>query len=136
VDYISHFHIFHSEEERQELLRQTKGMFDDPVGMCWVYDKSFVEKHVKLWAALCEREKHAMENFDYCKSAFLYEMFNHEYGINWQADWDVLNCFTNVEYSDSDSTSEYLERTDFTDMQKEAYLAAKSEYLEKTKEYA
>ncbi len=134
MDHISHFHIFHTEEERQELLRQTKNMFDNPVALAWFYDKDFVDKHVKLWETLMDREKHAMESFDYCKSAFLYEMYNHEYGINWQADWDVLSCFTNIAYKD-ESTSAYLARTDFTDMQKKAYLAAKSEYYEETKEW-
>ena len=130
VDYISHFGTFHNEEERQAILKKTEGMYDNYVGMCWMNDKDFVEKHEKLWETLCDREKHAMENFDYCKSAFLYEMYNHEYGINWQADWDVLSCFCKIDYKD-ESTSEYLERTNFTDMQKEAYLEAKKEYFKK-----
>jgi len=134
VDYISHFHCWKTEEERQKLLEETKGMYDNPVCFAWMYDKEFVEKHIKLWKTLKEREAHAMENFDYCKSAFLYEMFNHEYGINWQADWDVLSCFCRIEYKD-EGTSEYLARTNFSDMQKKAYLAAKSEYFEKTKEW-
>ena len=134
VDYISHFGIFHNEEERQALLKKTEGMYNNYVGMCWMYDKDFVDKHVKLWQTLCDREKQAMENFDYCKSAFLYEMYNHEYGINWQADWDVLFHFADVDYKD-EGTEEYLVRTNFTDMQKEAYRAAKKEYYEKTKEW-
>jgi hypothetical protein len=32
------------------------------------------------------------------ESAFLYEMNNHEYAINWQADWDVCSCFGECEY--------------------------------------
>ena len=137
VDYISHFHLFKNESESQEFkayLKKVKGMYNNPVGFCWMYDKDFVDKHVKLWETLKERELHAMESFDYCKSAFLYEMFNHEYGINWQADWDVLSCFCDIEYKD-EGTHAYLERTNFSDMQKQAYLAAKSEYLEKTKEW-
>ena len=30
---------------------------------------------------------------DFAYSAFLYEMDNHEYAINWSADEDVLGCF-------------------------------------------
>ena len=30
---------------------------------------------------------------DFAEAAFLYEMDNHEYAINWSADEDVLGCF-------------------------------------------
>lgn len=30
---------------------------------------------------------------DIAEAAFLYEMDNHEYAINWDGDEDVLNCF-------------------------------------------
>ena len=130
VDRVSHFHIWKTEEERQAILKSVEGWYDDPIGLCWVKDKDFVDKHVKLWKELCDREAHAMENFDYCKSAFLYEMYNHEYGINWQADWDVLSCFCDIAYK-NESTSEYLARTNFSDMQKKAYLEAKKEYFKK-----
>ena len=30
---------------------------------------------------------------DFAEAAFLYEMDNHEYTINWSADEDVLGCF-------------------------------------------
>ena len=134
VDYVSFFYGYHTEAERQEYLKQTEGMYRNKIGYCWMYDKDFVEKHGKLYESLCNAKKHAMENFDYCKSAFLHEMYNHEYGINWQADWDVLSCFTKIAYKD-EGTMEYLARTDFTDMQKKAYLAAKSEYFKKSKEW-
>ena len=132
-DYISFFGYFKTDEERQKVLDKVKGMYTNQVGMCWMYDKAFVEKHEKLWNALCEKHEHAMKSFEYCKSVFLYEMFNHEYGINWQADYDVLNCFCDVAYKD-EGTLEYLERTDFSDMQKKAYLAARREYFEHSKD--
>ena len=31
---------------------------------------------------------------DFAEAAFLYEMDNHEYAINWSADEDVLACFS------------------------------------------
>ena len=31
---------------------------------------------------------------DFAEAAFLYEMNNHEYSINWTADEDVLACFS------------------------------------------
>lgn len=33
------------------------------------------------------------EDPEFAEAAFLYEMDNHEYAINWSADEDVLGCF-------------------------------------------
>ena len=35
----------------------------------------------------------AMKNEEFAEGAFLYEMDNHEYAINWSGDEDVLACF-------------------------------------------
>ena len=35
----------------------------------------------------------AMKDKEFAEAAFLYEMDNHEYAINWDGDDDVLNCF-------------------------------------------
>lgn len=35
----------------------------------------------------------ALKDEEFAEAAFLYEMDNHEYAINWSADDDVLNCF-------------------------------------------
>lgn len=35
----------------------------------------------------------AMEDEKFAEAAFLYEMDNHEYAINWSGDEDVLACF-------------------------------------------
>lgn len=49
------------------------------------------------WLELLKRhvkELHeAMLDEDFAEAAFLYEMDNHEYAINWDGDWDVLQCF-------------------------------------------
>lgn len=34
-----------------------------------------------------------MDDVEFAEAAFLYEMDNHEYAINWSADEDVLACF-------------------------------------------
>lgn len=34
-----------------------------------------------------------MKNEEFAEAAFLYEMDNHEYAINWSGDEDVLDCF-------------------------------------------
>lgn len=33
------------------------------------------------------------DDVEFAEAAFLYEMDNHEYAINWSADEDVLECF-------------------------------------------
>jgi hypothetical protein len=45
-------------------------------------------------------ERHAQEikqklidDVEFAEAAFLYEMDNHEYAINWSADEDVMDCF-------------------------------------------
>ena len=66
------------------------------------------------------------------KAAFLYEMWNHEYGYNWQADYDVVNCFVKVEYlGESESIDAYLTKAGFSDDIKRAYYDARREYYSK-----
>lgn len=38
--------------------------------------------------------KEAMTDEQFAEEAFLYEMDNHEYAINWSGDEDVLACFS------------------------------------------
>lgn len=38
--------------------------------------------------------KEALRDEEFSEAAFLYEMDNHEYAINWSADEDVLGCFS------------------------------------------
>ena len=35
----------------------------------------------------------ALKDEEFAEAAFLYEMDNHEYAINWSGDADVLACF-------------------------------------------
>ena len=52
---------------------------------------------VPAFYAMMKRHKEevheALKNKDFAEAAFLYEMDNHEYAINWSADEDVLSCF-------------------------------------------
>ena len=36
----------------------------------------------------------ALKDEEFAEAAFLYEMDNHEYAINWDGDADVLACFS------------------------------------------
>lgn len=40
-----------------------------------------------------EMLQHVKDDPDFAEAAFLYEMDNHEYAINWDGDADVLACF-------------------------------------------
>lgn len=65
-----------------------------------------------------------LRDYKHAKSAFEYEMRNHEYPINWQGDWDVIGCFAKVEYK-GDGTE--IEQTGWTDEIKRAYRDAAME---------
>ena len=76
-----------------------------------------------------------MQDYDFCKSAVLYEMGNHEYCINWQADYDVMSCFGDIKYTDSsDELKQYFDTLNWSDMQRKAYLDARMEYYKKAEE--
>lgn len=57
-----------------------------------------------------EELEELMKDEEFAVDAFLYEMKEHEYSINWQADYDVCNyfCSKEPEYSDSKTYKEYL----------------------------
>ena len=46
------------------------------------------ERHTK------ELREKLREDKEFAEAAFLYEMDNHEYAINWSADEDVMDCFS------------------------------------------
>jgi hypothetical protein len=48
---------------------------------------AMLERHTK------EVKDRLAEDVDFAEAAFLYEMDNHEYAINWSADEDVMGCF-------------------------------------------
>lgn len=125
--YVSVFHIGPAPD--------TSGMIFSPVFMAYYNDADFVKLGAELLRTLNNAERNSEESFNYWKSAFLYEMFNHEYGINWQADFDVCSCFANCNgVKDYTSASELFTACGFTDTQKAAYMAARREYFNSQKE--
>ena len=46
-----------------------------------------LERHAK------ETQEKLKTDLEFAEAAFLFEMDNHEYAINLDGDWDVLNCF-------------------------------------------
>jgi len=133
VDSISYFFIG-SDEEREKIRKKVSKMIDNKIGFCYNYerDRDFVKHLYALYAGLNKRERELKDNFDYYKSAFLYEMKNHEYGINhYQANYDTLSAFGNVKWHgdyDSDHIEDYFNDLDFNETQRKAYYAARKEY--------
>jgi hypothetical protein len=67
----------------------------------------------------------AMKDLEFFEEATLYEMNNHEYAINLQGDYDVINALGfDVEYSDGNELAE----CSMTDEQKVAYLRARNRH--------
>lgn len=77
-----------------------------------------------------------MKDEEFAVDAFYYEMCNHEYGINWQGDWDVCNCFTRGEpdYGEQKSFADYLTEAGMAWLIP-AYSKAQTQYWEAAEKY-
>lgn len=71
-----------------------------------------------------------MKDPTWAQDAFYEEMCDHEYGINWQADWDVCSCFCNCSYAEWKTYVEYLHEGGYTEDVIEAYRLAKKQYAQ------
>lgn len=64
-----------------------------------VFGRGDIVKRTDAKALIAMLERHteevldALKDPDFAEAAFLYEMDNHEYAINWSGDEDVLDCF-------------------------------------------
>lgn len=74
-----------------------------------------------------------IEDYEQAYDAFMYEMGNHEYHINYEGDWDVLSCFglnDNVcEYEDGKDVDEYMGAMGLSPVTKAAYHDARGDFL-------
>lgn len=131
VDYIS---IWGNPKDHPNFDDEVKGMTYNPVAFAYMSDADFVKRHIRLLEMLEDAKADTSNDYEYLKKAFLYEMYNHEYGINWQADWDVLSCFGKIKYhGESDAALEkYFTELNFTEVQRRAYLDARSQYYSET----
>ena len=69
----------------------------------------FNEDHPKILRDRME------SNQKFAREAFVYEMYNHEYPINWQGDFDVCSVFGSCKYSESKTGSDYLKEMGYSD---------------------
>ena len=127
-DRVSIFAINPSEEEKMEFKKRTANMTYNPFSFCYMEDAEFVKHQAELFRGLQKRKAEMENNYDYYVDAFLSEMYNHEYGINWQADYDTLSAFGNVEWHEDDINA-YFEELKFTETQRKAYMEARRKYF-------
>lgn len=76
-----------------------------------------------------DKLRELMQDKDFRREAFRYEMDNHEYFINWEADWEVCGCFlNNIEYADGKDYEDYLREAGHEDWIQEYKEARASHY--------
>ena len=85
-----------NEQQMEEALKKLGATKEECVT---VFGHGDIVKRTDAKALLAMMKQHtkdlqeAMKDPDFAEAAFLYEMDNHEYAINWSADEDVLACF-------------------------------------------
>lgn len=62
-----------------------------------IVKKSDARRFIDMFKRHADELREAMKNEDFAEGAFLYEMDNHEYAINYSGDEDVLDCFSMTE---------------------------------------
>lgn len=136
----SHFlhNYYHMQHDYESMFRfddkkidKRKFKYLNPIGFCYMKDKDFVDHHCKLYEQFVANKQNIADNYDYWKEAFLHELWNHEYIYNWQGNYDVMSAFGNVTYNYDDDIELYFDELGFNQVQRSAFHAAKSEYLQK-----
>ena len=127
--HVSVFGVFRTEADEKAHAIAIQGKHFNPVCYAYYDDAAFVRKCVALSEAIEKSAAANKDNFGYWKDAFLKEMINHEYAINWQADYDTISAVANVSgVRDYENREELFSAANFTDLQRRAYHAARSEY--------
>lgn len=132
------FFAFSAEQyhEGKEKFASTTGKNDYPVSMgggCYVM-RSKSHDLAELFKAQKEALREAMNDSDFARGAFYYEMVNHEYHINWQADWDVCDCFGNPEYDEDKDYSDYLTEMGYGEETIKVYSEARRAFYKMAEE--
>lgn len=126
VDYVS---IFGAKKT------DINGLHYNPVSFCYMADEEFIKLEIYLMNKLHEQKEKFANNMDYWVNAFKKEMYNHEYAINWQADYDTLSAFGNLTWKGDDARlTEYFDQLGFNNTQKTAYVLARRQYYKENRE--
>lgn len=80
-------------KEALEKLGATKDECVTVAGHGDIMKKTDVPKFFAMMKRHKEELHEALQDEEFAEAAFLYEMDNHEYAINWDGDDDVLACF-------------------------------------------
>lgn len=80
-------------EEALEKLGATKEECVTVFGHGDIVKRTDAEALVAMLERHTEEVREALRDPEFAEAAFLYEMDNHEYAINWSGDEDVLDCF-------------------------------------------
>lgn len=136
-DHLSIFGNFNKPGAEEDFNRQkTHYPYYDPYAFAYFADEAFVAHHAELMDALIKARDAMKDSAEYWEGAFLHEMYNHEYGINWQADYDTLSAFGNIRWMDEDaSLDDYFDQLSFNDVQRKAYVTARTRYFDETRDW-
>ena len=85
---------------------------------------------IKAWVEKAGELTELMKDHAFAVDAFLYEMNNHEYAINWQGDWEVCRifCDKDCEFGEDKTYIEYLNE-DGKGYLVSAYSEAKEQHM-------
>lgn len=96
---VSEFPIAYAFNDKQleEALEKLGATKEECVTVFWHGD-IVKRENAKPFIAMLERhtkeiKQKLIDDVEFAEAAFLYEMDNHEYAINWSADEDVMDCF-------------------------------------------
>lgn len=139
-DFMSMFYYASTEEEKAERLIQRA---EHPVncaaalGFFKAEDADYAKHISDLHLQLCRQMEDTANNYEYQKSAFYYELGNHEYHINgFQGDYDVLSAFGKIGWHGQgrEARELYFKELNFTPTQIKAFNDAVREYMKKADE--
>ena len=116
-------------EERGLTENDTDKIYSLPGGCGGFYLRSDSEQ-IKNYFLKHDPLDTLLKNSEFAEDAFYYEMGNHEYHINLQANWDVCSCFGHVEYNSWDDENEYFKQLGWEPQTIEAYKRAKKRFLQ------
>lgn len=138
VDYLSIFGNANDPKVVADFEKAKKQYkYYSPLSFAYFKDKEFVDHQMELYDALQTALDDMKNNEEYWIDAFNREMANHEYHINWQADYDTLSAFGNITWQgDGDGTlDKYFDELGFNDMQRRAYLKARERFYKEQEEW-
>lgn len=97
-DEISAFPIAYafSKEQMEEALKKLGATKEECVtvfGHGDIVKRTDAKAFIDMLSNHTKELQEAMKDSNFAEAAFLYEMDNHEYAINWSGDDDVLACF-------------------------------------------